>query len=196
MSRRDWILTFAICALVLPAALARAQDNQGQAQQGQGQGQDQGQGQGRQRGRGNGGNFDPAQMRQQFMDRVRENLGANDDEWKVLQPKIEKVFTAQREARFGGGFGFGGSGRGNRGGGGPGGTADNQPQSAVGQAAQDLRRTLENKDASADEISAKLKTLREAREKAQTELATAQKELKEVLTQRQEATLVSYGMLD
>ena len=131
------------------------------------------------------------------MDRMRENLGANDDEWKVLQPKIEKVFTARNDARFGGGFG--GGGRGMRGGGGPGGAGgggDNQPQSAVGQATQDLRRTLENKDASADEISAKLKALRDAREKAQGELATAQKELKEVLTQRQEATLVSFGMLD
>jgi flagellar motility protein MotE (MotC chaperone) len=182
-----------MCALVLPATLARAQDNQGQGQ-GQGQGQDQGPG--RQRGRGNGGNFDPAQFRQQMMDRLREQLGANDDEWKVLQPKIEKVTTAQREARFGGGFG-GFGGRGNRGGGGPGGGGDNnQPQSAVGQASQDLRRTLENKDASADEIGAKLKSLREAREKAQAELQTAQKELKEVLTQRQEATLVSFGMLD
>ena len=42
----------------------------------------------------------------------------------------------------------------------------------------------------------KLKTLREARDKARAELQTAQKELKEVLTQRQEATLVSLGMLE
>jgi Spy/CpxP family protein refolding chaperone len=90
------------------------------------------------------------------------------------------------------GFGFGRGGRG----GGPGGPGGDQPQSAVGQATQDLRQTLENKDASPEDISAKLKTLREARQKAQEDLAAAQKELKEVLTQRQEATLVSFGMLD
>jgi len=176
--------------LVVPA-FVRAQDqNQGQ---GQGQGQDQGNDRQRGRGMGRGGNFDPAQFRQQMMDRMKEQLGANDDEWKVLEPKVEKVMTAQREARFGGLGGMFG-GRGNRGGGG--GPGGDQPQSAVGQAAQDLRQTLENKSASPEDISAKLKTLREARQKAQEELASAQKELKDVLTQRQEATLVSFGMLD
>ena len=52
MSRRNWILTFVMGALVLPAALARAQDNQGQ-----GQGQGQGKGQSAQ-GTGRQGNWD------------------------------------------------------------------------------------------------------------------------------------------
>jgi hypothetical protein len=186
MSRRSWMIALVMCSLLVVPAFVRAQD--------QNQGQGQGQGNNDRRGRGaNGGNFDPAQFRQQMMDRMKEQLGANDDEWKILEPKIEKVTAAQRDARFGGFGGFGRGGRGGRDGGGGGG---NQPQSAVGQAAQDLRQTLENKDASADDISAKLKTLRDARQKAQEDLASAQKELKEVLTQRQEATLVSYGMLD
>jgi hypothetical protein len=46
-----------------------------------------------------GWNFDPAQFRQQFEDRVKEQLGANDDEWKVIQPKLTKVFDAQRGSR-------------------------------------------------------------------------------------------------
>ena len=49
---------------------------------------------------------------------------------------------------------------------------------------------------SADTITQKLKALREAREKAQAELAASQKELKELLTQRQEAVLVINGMLE
>ncbi|MCY2954368.1 MAG: hypothetical protein NTU53_20750 [Planctomycetota bacterium] len=140
-------------------------------------------------GRGNrgGGNFDPAQMRQRMMDRMKEQLGATDDEWKVLMPKIEKVMQAQRDSR-GGGFG-GMGGRGGRGG------NDQAPETAIGKAAQDLRTTLENKDAKADEISAKLKAYREARESAQQALAQAQKELKEVLTLRQEAILVLDGNL-
>src|SRR5688572_15764411 len=61
--------------------------------------------------------FDPAQMRQRMMERVREQLEiTNDDEWKIVSERAEKVMTARRDA---GGFGGGGMmfGRG----GGPGG---------------------------------------------------------------------------
>jgi len=140
------------------------------------------------------GNFDPAQARERMEARMKEQLGVSDDEWKVLQPKVEKVMTAQRDARAGG-FGFGGGGR--RGGAnGGGGGADNQPQSAVAKAQADLRTTLENQSASAQDINAKLTALREARAKAKGELEAAQKELKEVLTARQEAVFVSMGMLE
>jgi hypothetical protein len=136
--------------------------------------------------------FDPAQFRQQRLDRIKEQLAASDDEWKVLSPKIEKVMDVQRNtfAGFGGFRGRGG------GGGGGGGNADNQPQTPVAKASADLRTTLENKDAPADEIKTKLAALRDARQKARDELQAAQKELKEVLTQRQEAVLVTNGMLE
>lgn len=143
-----------------------------------------------------GRNFDPAQMRERMMNRMKEEMGATDDEWKVLVPKLEKVMAAQRETR--GGFGFGGFG----GRGGPGGdrggdrAASDQPVSKVQQAQRDLRTVLDNKDASADEISKKLAAFREARDKARAELQAAQKALKEVVTQRQEAQLVMNGLLD
>src|SRR5437762_6836879 len=85
---------------------------------------------GRNQGRGN---FDPAQFRQRAMDRIKEQLGATDDEWKVIQPKVEKVMTAHRESRGGFGFGGFGGGRGGPGGGGGGGGADQQPTTAVGK---------------------------------------------------------------
>jgi hypothetical protein len=141
------------------------------------------------------GNFDPAQFRERAMNRIKEQLGATDDEWKVIQPKVDKVMNAQRESRGGGGFGgFGGGGRG--GGGGGGGGADQQPTTAVGKAGADLRTTLEDKNAAPETISKKLATLREAREKARKDVADAQKDLKEILTQRQEAVLVINGMLE
>jgi hypothetical protein len=130
---------------------------------------------------------DPAQMRERMMNRIKEQLGTNDDEWKVLQPKLEKVMTVQRESRGGGGFGGG-----RRGGGG----GDDQPTTPVGIASAELRKTIENKDAPADEIAKKLTALREAREKAKANLTAAQKELKEVLTARQEAVLVTMGMME
>ena len=138
---------------------------------------------------------DPAEMRARMEARIKEQLGVNDDEWKVLQPKVEKVMTAQRSAATGGGFGgFGGGRRG--GGGGGGGGGGDQPQSEVAKARADLRTTLENQNASADEINQKLTALRNARSKAKGDLESAQKELKEVLTARQEAVFVSMGMLE
>src|SRR3954470_5374615 len=111
-----------LAAMLLAAAPATFAQNQG--------------GQGR-------GNFDPAEMRARMEARMKEQLGVSDDEWKVLQPKVEKVMTAQRDARAGGGFGGPGGRRGgggaNGGGaaggaGGGGGGAANQPESAVAKA--------------------------------------------------------------
>ncbi len=137
--------------------------------------------------------FDPAQFRQRMLDRLKEELGTNDEEFKALQPKIEKVFQSQRDlnaGRFGG----------RRGGRGPGGDAatpgGTQPQSAVQTASTDLQKTLENKDAKPDEIKTKLDALREAKTKAKSDLAAAQQDLRGVLSQRQEAVLVMSGLLD
>lgn len=133
------------------------------------------------------GNFDPAAMRERFMNSIKERLGASDDEWKVLQPKIEKIMTAQRESRGGGFFGRGRGGQ-DRGG--------DQPQSAVSRASAELNQALENKDTSPEDIDKKLAALREARDKARADLQASQKDLKDVLTKRQEAVLVTMGMLE
>ncbi|MBU6403003.1 MAG: hypothetical protein KGS61_21995, partial [Verrucomicrobia bacterium] len=72
-------------------------------------------------------NFDPAQMRQRMMDRMKEELEVTqDDEWQVLQPKIQKVMDA-RMAVGGGPRGM--MFRGPRGGGNnaPGGDQPNPP---------------------------------------------------------------------
>jgi hypothetical protein len=132
---------------------------------------------------------------------MQERMGATDDEWKVLQPKIQKVRDLQQASGggFGGGFGMRGN-RGNR----PGGGADaapaadpNAPKPSDAQkASQDLRKLLENKDAKPEDLKAALKTLRDARAKAKAELDKARKELQEVLTVRQEAALVSAGVLE
>jgi hypothetical protein len=188
MKQHSIFLAVLLSALLIPT-LAFAQDRGGDGGGGGGGGGGPG---------GDGGgrrNFDPAQMRERMLGRMREQLGASEDEWKVIQPKLEKVMAAQRDARFGGmgGMMMGGGRRGGDGGGAGGG---DQQQTAVQKAASDLRTTLQSENASADEISQKLKAYREAREKAQAELAAAQKELKEVLTQKQEAQMVIFGMLD
>lgn len=135
---------------------------------------------------------------------MQDQMGATDDEWKVLEPKIKKVRDLQQASRggFGGGFGgFGNRGpRGNRGGGaGADATtpaADAPKPSDTQKAAEDLRKLLENKDAKPEDLKKALTTLRDARAKAKTELDKARKELQEVLTVRQEAALVSAGVLE
>ncbi len=171
MTRRVLLLLAVGCALVAPSfarAQAQPQDNNNQNRR---------------------GNFDPAQFRERYMTSIKEQLKADDDEWKVLSPKIEKLMTAQRDTRGAGGF------RGGRPGGG-GTPPDNQPTTPVSKASADLRTALENKDTPAEDIAKKLAALREARDKARADLAAVQKELKDVLTQRQEAVLVTMGMLE
>ncbi len=178
------------------------------AQQGGG-----GQGGGRRGGQGGGpgggpGNFDPAQMRQRMMERMKEQLGADDQAWKVMEPRLTKVMDLSRQANAGGRGMFGMFGRGGRGGpGGPGGDqggpqADRRgrgpqgEQTALDKAMAQLRTTLENQSATPEEIKTQLTAVRSAREKARQELAVAQQELKKILTVRQEATLVEMGMLE
>jgi hypothetical protein len=177
------------------------------AQQGGGGGRQRGQGGGQ---GGPGGNFDPAQMRQRMMDRMKEQLGADDAAWKVLEPRLTKVMEANRAVGGGmrGMMGMMGGMRGQRGQGGPGGDqggaqqADRRgrgpqgEQTAVDKAVTDLRTTLENSSASPEDIKTKLTAVRQAREKAKADLAAAQADLKKILTVRQEAVLVEMGQLE
>jgi hypothetical protein len=152
---------------------------------------------------GGPGGFDPSQFRQRMLDRVKDALGASDEEMQALGPKIEKVFTLQMEMNMGR-MGF----RRNGGQGGPGGQGgqpgqaapaapqEGQPTSALVTATHELQTTLDNKDAKPEEIKAKLQAYRDAKAAAKAEMTKAQGELRDLLTQRQEATLVMMGMLD
>jgi len=133
-----------------------------------------------------------------MMDQLKTALGASDDEFAAIQPKILAVMQDQRDANprtFGM---FGGRGGGPGGGrfGGGGGFGPTTEPSVVQTALQDLQTTLDDQNASPDAIKAKLDTLRQARTKARQDLAVAQADLKSILTQRQEAVLVLRGLLD
>ncbi|MCL5278389.1 MAG: hypothetical protein M1376_00590 [Planctomycetes bacterium] len=170
------------------------------------------QGGGRRGGQGGGpgggpGGFDPAQMRQRMAERMKEMLGADDQAWKVMEPRLMKVMELNRQANAGGrGMMFGMFGRGRGGPGGPGGDQGPQAerrgrgpqgeQTALEKAMTQLRTTLENQSATSEEIKTQLTAVRSAREKARQELAVAQQELKKILTLRQEAMLVEMGMLE
>jgi len=152
------------------------------------------------------GNFDPEQMRQRMMERMREQFDVKDDaEWKLIEERITKVMEAQRATRsFAGMGGFGGR----RGGGGPGGPAGGGDQGGPGGGrggrggfggepnpdVEALQKAIDDK-APADQIKAKLAKVREDRKAADAKLEAAQDELKKVLSVRQEAVAVMAGLL-
>ena len=76
------------------------------------------------------------------------------------------------------------------------GAPSTQPESPMQSAISDLRDTLDNTASTPDQIKVKLEALRQARTKARADLVKAQQDLRDLLTQRQEAQLVLNGMLD
>ncbi len=137
-------------------------------------------------------NFDPAAMRQRMMDTLRERLEVkNDDEWKVVQDRLEKVMQARLSV------GIGGMMRGPGGRGGGGGARNFMASMGVepDKEAEALQECLEA-NAPQDTIKGRLATYREARKAKEAKLKKAQEELKQVLSMKQEAILVLAGMLD
>jgi hypothetical protein len=136
------------------------------------------------------GGFDPAQFRQQRMDDLKQQLDVKDDEWTVIQPKLEKVMTLSFE-RMRGGAGMFRRNRGND---------QNRPNpqadTAIGRAQADLQSALTDKSISPDEVAKRLGALRAAKDAQKQDLVKAQQDLKELLSQRQEAVLVLAGYLD
>jgi hypothetical protein len=146
--------------------------------------------------------FDPAQMRERMMSRIKDQMDVTDDaEWKVLEAAIGKVMDARRDAMQGQFGGFGGGRRRNNGGdtnnanGGDnnggrrrGGFGTPSPEM------EDLQKAIDDK-APADEIKSKLAKLREANAAKEAKLVAAQDELKKLLTARQEAVAVTSGLL-
>ena len=154
----------------------------------------------RMRGGPRGGQFDPEQIRQRGLEFIQEALGATNEEWAVLGPRVEKVQTLSRQTRRGGMGMFGmfgnregreGPRRGMRED-----VASTRQLSEAEKALQELRAALENQEAKPEDIKNKLTALREAREKAKQQLDKAQQELRELLSLRQEAQLVLIGLLD
>jgi len=145
--------------------------------------------------------FDPEQFRQQMIDYYKEQLEVtNDDEWKVISERIQKVTEARMAVGFGGmGRGMGMFGRGRRGGeGAPEGGRGGGGRGLFGQPNPEreaLQKAVDAK-ASADELKATLAKYRAAQADKRAKLEKAQAELKQVLSVRREAVCVTLGLLD
>jgi hypothetical protein len=160
--------------------------------------------QGRAQGGGGGrGNFNPEEMRARMMEGYKTALDVKDDEaWKAIEPRIQKVLDARRDVGFGGGMGMRGMMGGRRGGGG-GDNADqgqnqNRRRNMGGQtnpAAQALQQAIDS-NASPETIKAKLTAYRDDRKDKEAKLEAARADLKKILSVKQEAALVVAGVLE
>ena len=152
------------------------------------------------------GSFDPADFQQLMVDKgiidqqmiskmqdtvqrvtmgsIKQMLGASDEDWKIIQAKIQKVVVARAgaEGSMGGGGGMMVA-------------AAVSGANEAAKAMKELREAVKDATTPADVIAAKLHAWREARLKARAELAAAQKELTEILTVRQEGILANLGLL-
>lgn len=154
-------------------------------------------------GGGERGNFNPAEMQARMLTQLRERLEVTDDEeWKVISDRIAKVAELRRSAPgAGGGIGafMGRGGPGGPGGGTAGGGGDTSGRgrgtrtggsSEMSALASALRDKLPDA-----EIKSRLDRVRELRKENELKLTKAQEELRLVLSVRQEATAVMFGLL-
>ncbi len=116
--------------------------------------------------------------RTRAVDDLKKQLEVSDTEWAVIRPRVEAVYNLSHpQPQFGG----------------PG---NMRPMSPVDRSRNELRGVLSDKNASAEQIKGKLTALRAAQVNANQELAKARQNLRQILTLRQEATLVLNGLLD
>jgi hypothetical protein len=112
-------------------------------------------------------------------DDIQKKIGATDEEWKVIGPKLQKV-TAARRTLLGESNPFGG----------PAGSG------AVTRAQAELKAVLDDKEHTKEQVAEKIAAVRKAREAARTEYAEAQRDLMRLLTPSQQAIMVSLGQLE
>jgi len=114
---------------------------------------------------------------QRTLERLRRDLDASDEEWEVIRPRIEAVYRlvhAQASPD----------------------DASAEMLSAATKAIETLRNLLRDQKTTPDQIRAALTQLRATREKVKQGLARTQKDLRQLMTLRQEAVLVLNGLLD
>lgn len=157
---------------------------------------------------GRGGRFNREQwearrkeMEARMDERLREALGASEDEWEVLGPLVREANTKRRELTMGGMRGMGRmmgrpGGRRGRFGRRPEDEQQNEREEKDLSPAEALAKALENKETPAAEIKQKLEAYRADKATKEAELKKAQTALRNLVTQRQEALLVLMGTLD
>jgi len=164
-------------------------------------------------------------MEEQEAIAMQQALGASDEQWKIIEPRLKKVKHYREQAFIGTkspfqsnfssfstgpggaqGFsgGFGGGFQFQAGFGGSGGNFQTFPsrQASDGPISdgeilcEEIQMLLNDPQTTPEQVSQKLDALRLAREKARRQWIAVQQQLREVLDFRQQARLVLMGLLD
>jgi Spy/CpxP family protein refolding chaperone len=109
---------------------------------------------------------------------VQKKIGATDEEWKVISPKLQKVNTARRALN------------------GDNAAVPGLPSGIVGQAQAELKTVLDDPKHSKADVDEKIAGIRKAREQARANLEEAQRDLMRMLTPDQQLIMISLGHLD
>jgi hypothetical protein len=145
-------------------------------------------------------------------DSMRQALGVTERQWKLIKPRLDKVEYLMKQAKI---SMTPASYRRSRGSSGSPNNKQPAPKVEEGwkwskawekkapaeltegeRICEELLKLLEDKNSKQEEIELKVEALRQARKEAGKQLAKAQQELREVLTFRQEATLVLIRYLE
>jgi len=164
-------------------------------------------------------------MEEQEAIAMQQALGANDEQWKIIEPRLKKVKHYREQAfigikppfqsnfssfstgpggaqgfssGFAGGFQFqaGASGQGAMVPTSTGRQDSDAPMSDGEILCEEIQMMLDDPKATPEQVSQKLDALRLAKEKARRQWIAAQQQLREVLDFRQQARLVLMGLLD
>jgi len=142
-----------------------------------------------------------------MMENIRDQMKVKDDtEWKLIEGRVQKVMDARREVGFGGG----GMGRmfrrpsGQGGPGGPGGDAEAGRRRGPGgfggfgepSAEQAALDKAIDSSAPKEELKSAMAKVRAVKKEKEAKLATAQEELRKVLSVEQEALALSMGLVN
>ncbi|HVV02130.1 MAG TPA: hypothetical protein VHH88_12255 [Verrucomicrobiae bacterium] len=159
------------------------------------------------RQRGSRGNFDPSQFRERMMDNVKDQLEITDDnEWKAIQPLVQKVFDAQealrRERSSGAMMMFGRSRRDSNRDGSSSSSSSSSDRSRrfrgfMGEPSpesQTLQKAIDAKASNSD-LKTAIARFQQARQQKEDALKAAQDNLRKVLSVRQEAIATADGLL-
>jgi hypothetical protein len=114
---------------------------------------------------------------------VKKRIGATEEEWKVIGPKLQKLLAARRAllaepGPMGGPFG-GGAGAG-----------------ILNQAQTELKNVLDDPKHTKADREEKIAAVRKARQQVRADVEAAQKDLILLLTPSQEVVMISMGYLE
>ena len=130
--------------------------------------------------------------RKMQMEVLQIMLKLDDEAWKLVSPKLEKVLAAKNNLNTGAGMNW---------------TTSSErkpefkpsatkPDTAPGRALQSVRDGVADETVPDEELAKRMTAVRETRKQARAEYDAAQAELTAVITPRQQALLMTLGVLD